>query len=171
MGKGATPVLEKSSLHEVNDLYDAIADAGDSLAAERRSREAAEKDRNLLLERETALREEAQRQNTAKDQFLALLGHELRNPLAAITGATAVLCNPRTAPEAKEKFLALSVDCNGRHVLLDPHDGAAMAVAECARNVVCSGAEPLGLTDCLNFASPEKPQTMWCRPPSTAPSG
>jgi phosphoribosylformylglycinamidine synthase len=36
-----------------------------------------------------------------------------------------------------------------------------MAVAECARNVVCSGAEPLGLTDCLNFASPEKPQTMW----------
>jgi phosphoribosylformylglycinamidine synthase II len=59
------------------------------------------------------------------------------------------------------KYLALSVDCNGRHVLLDAHDGAAMAVAECARNVVCSGAEPLGLTDCLNFASPEKPQTMW----------
>jgi phosphoribosylformylglycinamidine synthase len=59
------------------------------------------------------------------------------------------------------KYLALSVDCNGRHVLLHPHDGAAMAVAECARNIVCSGAEPLGLTDCLNFASPEKPQTMW----------
>jgi phosphoribosylformylglycinamidine synthase len=62
---------------------------------------------------------------------------------------------------AKTKYLALSVDCNARHVLLDPHAGAAMAVAECARNVVCSGAEPLGLTDCLNFASPEKPQTMW----------
>jgi phosphoribosylformylglycinamidine synthase len=59
------------------------------------------------------------------------------------------------------KYLALSVDCNGRHVLLDPWAGAAMAVAECARNVVCSGAEPLGLTDCLNFGSPEKPQTMW----------
>ncbi|MDQ3034495.1 MAG: phosphoribosylformylglycinamidine synthase subunit PurL [Myxococcota bacterium] len=62
---------------------------------------------------------------------------------------------------AIEKHLALSVDCNGRHVLLHPHDGAAMAVAECARNIVCSGAEPLGLTDCLNFASPEKPHTMW----------
>jgi phosphoribosylformylglycinamidine synthase len=63
--------------------------------------------------------------------------------------------------DALVKFLALSVDCNGRHVLLDAHDGAAMAVAECARNVVCSGGEPLGLTDCLNFGSPEKPHTMW----------
>jgi phosphoribosylformylglycinamidine (FGAM) synthase-like enzyme len=53
-----------------------------------------------------------------------------------------------------EKFLALSVDCNGRHVELAPKSGAAMAVAECARNIVCSGGEPLGLTDCLNFGSP-----------------
>ncbi|GAB4210180.1 MAG: phosphoribosylformylglycinamidine synthase subunit PurL [Sandaracinaceae bacterium] len=59
------------------------------------------------------------------------------------------------------KYLALSVDCNGRFVQLHPHDGAAMAVAECARNVVCSGAEPLGLTDCLNFASPQNKHTMW----------
>jgi phosphoribosylformylglycinamidine synthase subunit PurL len=59
------------------------------------------------------------------------------------------------------KYLALSVDCNGRHVLLDPYQGAAMAVAECARNLVCSGAEPLALTDCLNFGSPENPETMW----------
>jgi phosphoribosylformylglycinamidine synthase len=63
--------------------------------------------------------------------------------------------------DALVKYLALSVDCNGRHVLLDAHDGAAMAVAECARNVVCAGGEPLGLTDCLNFGSPEKPHTMW----------
>jgi phosphoribosylformylglycinamidine synthase II len=76
-----------------------------------------------------------------------------------------VFCTPNNAdkdlPNAIEKYLALSVDCNGRHVLLDPHDGAAMAVAECARNIVCSGGEPLGLTDCLNFASPEVPETMW----------
>ncbi len=63
--------------------------------------------------------------------------------------------------EAGEKFLALSVDCNGRQVQLDPYWGAAMAVAECARNVACSGAKPLGLTDCLNFANPEKPRGMW----------
>jgi phosphoribosylformylglycinamidine synthase subunit PurL len=46
-------------------------------------------------------------------------------------------------------------------VQLDPYAGAAMAVAECARNLVCVGASPLGLTDCLNFGSPERPETMW----------
>ncbi|HEX4353422.1 MAG TPA: phosphoribosylformylglycinamidine synthase subunit PurL [Polyangiales bacterium] len=60
-----------------------------------------------------------------------------------------------------EKFLALSVDCNARHVQLDPYMGAAMAVAECARNLACVGATALGLTDCLNFGNPEKPETMW----------
>jgi phosphoribosylformylglycinamidine synthase len=60
-----------------------------------------------------------------------------------------------------EKLLAIAVDCNGRQVELDPWAGAAMAVAECARNVVCAGGEPLGLTDCLNFGSPQKPETMW----------
>jgi phosphoribosylformylglycinamidine synthase subunit PurL len=60
-----------------------------------------------------------------------------------------------------EKYLALSVDCNARHVQLDPQMGAAMAVAECARNLACVGAEALGLTDCLNFGSPERPETMW----------
>src|SRR5690606_4683843 len=63
--------------------------------------------------------------------------------------------------ERVAKYLALSVDCNGRHVELDARQGAAMAVAECARNVVCSGGEPLGLTDGLNFGSPEVPETMW----------
>jgi phosphoribosylformylglycinamidine synthase len=70
-----------------------------------------------------------------------------------------VVCE--TAEGATDKLLALSVDCNGRHVQLDPFQGGAMAVAECARNVVCAGGEPLGLTDCLNFGNPEKPETMW----------
>ncbi len=115
VGKGVTPVITKSPLHEVNDLYGSIAEAGESIASERRSREAAEKERNLLLARETALREAAQMQNTAKDHFLALLGHELRNPLAAITGATAVLGHPRTTPEAKAKFLAI-IQRQNRHL-------------------------------------------------------
>ena len=63
--------------------------------------------------------------------------------------------------ETITKYLALSVDCNGRHVQLDAYQGAAMAVAECARNIACAGGEPLGLTDCLNFGSPEVPETMW----------
>jgi phosphoribosylformylglycinamidine synthase len=58
------------------------------------------------------------------------------------------------------KHLAFAVDCNGRHVELSPEEGAKMAIAEVCRNLVCSGAEPIGITDCLNFASPEDPITM-----------
>src|SRR5262249_8687376 len=58
------------------------------------------------------------------------------------------------------KHLAFAVDCNGRFVELSPEEGAKMAIAEVCRNLVCSGAEPIGITDCLNFASPEDPGTM-----------
>jgi phosphoribosylformylglycinamidine synthase len=58
------------------------------------------------------------------------------------------------------KHLAFAVDCNGRHVELSAEEGAKMAIAEVCRNLVCSGAEPIGITDCLNFASPEEPTTM-----------
>ncbi len=57
--------------------------------------------------------------------------------------------------------LAMSVDCNSRFCQLDPYQGARLAVAESARNVSCAGGEPLGLTDCLNFGNPEKPEIMW----------
>ena len=59
------------------------------------------------------------------------------------------------------KGIALSVDCNSRYCALDPYVGAMIAVAEAARNVVCAGAVPLGVTDCLNFGNPEKPEIMW----------
>jgi phosphoribosylformylglycinamidine synthase len=59
-----------------------------------------------------------------------------------------------------EKILAFASDCNGRMCELDPYVGGAMAVAEACRNLVCSGAEPIGLTDCLNFGNPEKPEVM-----------
>jgi phosphoribosylformylglycinamidine synthase len=59
------------------------------------------------------------------------------------------------------KGLALSVDCNSRFCYLDPFTGAALAVLEAARNVVCAGGRPLALTDCLNFGNPERPEIMW----------
>jgi phosphoribosylformylglycinamidine synthase len=59
------------------------------------------------------------------------------------------------------KALAVSTDGNGRQVLLDPRQGAAMAVCEAARNVACAGARGLGVTDCLNFGSPERPEILW----------
>ncbi|MDB4994198.1 MAG: Phosphoribosylformylglycinamidine synthase, synthetase subunit protein [Myxococcaceae bacterium] len=59
-----------------------------------------------------------------------------------------------------EKFLAFACDCNGRWVDKDAFAGGAMAVAEACRNLVCTGAEPIGLTDCLNFGNPERPEVM-----------
>ena len=60
-----------------------------------------------------------------------------------------------------QKALALSVDCNPRWCWLDPYEGTVAAVAESARNVACTGARPLALTNCLNFGNPEKPEIMW----------
>jgi phosphoribosylformylglycinamidine synthase II len=57
--------------------------------------------------------------------------------------------------------LAASIDGNGRRVACDPRRGAAEAVYECAANLACAGAEPLGLTNCLNFGNPEKPHVAW----------
>jgi phosphoribosylformylglycinamidine synthase len=57
--------------------------------------------------------------------------------------------------------LAVTVDCNARLVALDPYEGGKAAVAEAARNVACTGARPLGITDCLNFGNPEKPEVFF----------
>jgi phosphoribosylformylglycinamidine synthase II len=57
--------------------------------------------------------------------------------------------------------LAVAIDGNGRRVACDPERGAAEAVYECAANLVCAGAQPLGLTNCLNFGNPEKPHVAW----------
>jgi phosphoribosylformylglycinamidine synthase II len=57
--------------------------------------------------------------------------------------------------------LAVSVDCNARLVSLDPYEGGKAAVAEAARNVACTGARPLGITNCLNFGNPEKPEIFF----------
>ena len=59
------------------------------------------------------------------------------------------------------RAIAIATDGNGRQVLLDPRRGAAMAVCEAARNVSCAGGRPLGVTDCLNFGSPERPEILW----------
>jgi phosphoribosylformylglycinamidine synthase len=59
------------------------------------------------------------------------------------------------------KGLAVKADCNSRYVYLDPFMGAQIAIAECARNLICVGAEPAGVTDCLCFGNPEKPDRFW----------
>jgi len=59
------------------------------------------------------------------------------------------------------KGLAVKTDCNGRYVYLNPRRGGQIAVAEAARNVVCSGARPVAITNCLNFGNPYKPEVYW----------
>lgn len=59
------------------------------------------------------------------------------------------------------KALAMKTDCNSRYVYLNPKEGTKIAVAECARNIVCSGGIPLGVTNCLNFGNPYKPEVYW----------
>ncbi len=59
------------------------------------------------------------------------------------------------------KALALTTDCNSRYVYADPYKGAMIAVAEAARNIVCSGGMPLGVTNCLNFGNPYDPEVYW----------
>jgi phosphoribosylformylglycinamidine synthase II len=63
-------------------------------------------------------------------------------------------------PES-ERAIAIAIDGNGRRVACDPYAGAVEAVLECAQNLACAGAEPLGLTNCLNFGNPEKPNVAW----------
>jgi phosphoribosylformylglycinamidine synthase II len=83
--------------------------------------------------------------------------HMVRTSTAVRPGSDAAVVLIR----GTEKGLAMSTDGNGRYVYLDPVQGGRISVAESARNVVCSGAEPLGITDCLNFGSPEKPEVYW----------
>ena len=59
------------------------------------------------------------------------------------------------------KALSISTDCNGRYVYLEPRKGGMIAVAESARNVVCSGGTPLAITNCLNFGNPKDPEIYW----------
>ncbi len=59
------------------------------------------------------------------------------------------------------KAIALKVDCNARYVNADPEVGCAIAVSEAARNIVCSGAEPSAITNCLNFGNPYNPEVYW----------
>jgi phosphoribosylformylglycinamidine synthase len=86
-----------------------------------------------------------------------------------VRGGTVVRCGSDAgvvcAPCEKDgktfqKVLGFASDCNGRFAELDPFVGAAMAVAEACRNLAVTGAEPIGITDCLNFGSPERPEIM-----------
>jgi phosphoribosylformylglycinamidine synthase II len=83
--------------------------------------------------------------------------HMVRTNTAVLPGADAAVVRIKETRRA----LAMTLDGNGRYCAQNPREGAKLIVAEAARNVVCVGARPLAVTNCLNFASPEKPEVMW----------
>ena len=83
--------------------------------------------------------------------------HTVGTNTIAQPGLSAAVVRVKDTPPA----LAVSVDGNGRFCYLNPHRGAMLAVAEAARNVACTGAEPIGATNNLNFGNPERPEIMW----------
>lgn len=93
--------------------------------------------------------------------------HQVQNNTVVLPGgadAAIVRARPVTTSDAVSSFntgVAATVDCNPRYVYLHPYEGAKAAVAEAARNLSCVGAEPLAVTDNLNFGSPEKPIGYW----------
>jgi phosphoribosylformylglycinamidine synthase II len=90
----------------------------------------------------------------AFEQYDSVVGSRTaRRPEAA---DAAVLMVPES-----DRAIAVAIDGNGRRVACDPYAGAVEAVLECAQNLACVGAEPLGLTNCLNFGNPEKPNVAW----------
>jgi phosphoribosylformylglycinamidine synthase len=90
----------------------------------------------------------------AFEQYDSVVGSRTaRRPESADAAVLAI-------PEAGNA-IAASIDGNGRRVACDPYAGTVEAVLECAQNLACAGAEPLGLTNCLNFGNPEKPVPAW----------
>jgi phosphoribosylformylglycinamidine synthase len=81
----------------------------------------------------------------------------VRTNTAVLPGADAAVVRIKET----RKALAMTMDGNGRFCSVNPREGAKLIVAEAARNVVCVGARPVAITNCLNFASPEKPEVMW----------
>jgi len=83
--------------------------------------------------------------------------HMVRTNTVVLPGADAAVVRIKETRRA----LAVALDGNGRYCSIDPRAGARLIVAEAARNVVCVGAQPIAITNCLNFASPERPEVMW----------
>ena len=115
LGRGEPPATAATPVFEINVLNHALEDAAHLLQQEQDRRKRVELQREQLLENERLAREAAQQENQAKDKFLALLGHELRNPLAAMTGAGEVLARSRSDAAVQDRFIGV-IQRQNRHM-------------------------------------------------------
>jgi len=94
---------------------------------------------------------------TSKEWIYSQYDHMVGTDTVLLPGSDAAVLRVK----GLDYGIAMSVDCNSHFCYLNPYEGGKIAIAEAARNVVCSGAKPLGITDCLNFGNPENPEIMW----------
>ncbi len=92
-----------------------------------------------------------------KEWIFRQYDHMVQTNTVLLPGADAAVLRIK----GSKKFLAMTLDGNGLYCYLDPRTGGKIAVAEACRNLACVGAKPLGITNCLNFGNPEKPEIMW----------
>ena len=146
LGRGETPREEHSPIREVRVLQAHLRDAGTLLELERHSRQAAEAERARSLESETRAREAAQAQVLAKDQFLAMLGHELRTPLAAISGAAALLEADATdrARRARHLEIIQRQSHHLAHIVNDLLDAGRLMAGKIVLDI-----HPVNLAECV----------------------
>ncbi len=146
LGRGESPQPAHTPVAELRELNGALVNAGALLQAERSSRLAAEAERERLLQNETLARETAQAENHAKDQFLAMLGHELRNPLAAISGAAALLESAGPDKERAERYLDI-INRQNKHLTHIVND--LLDVSRLMAGKIELEPHPLNLADCV----------------------
>lgn len=120
LGRGETPALSSSPVAEVEELHVALHQAGSILLQERRSRRQAEAEREKMILGAQEARQMAEAQNQAKDEFLAMLGHEIRNPLAAINGAVTILNLPDVSQEKMQRARSILMrQCSNLEHIVD----------------------------------------------------
>lgn len=93
----------------------------------------------------------------SKKWVYSIYDHMVRTNTVFRPGSSAALIRLKDTT----KGIAISTDCNSRYCYLEPFEGSKIAIAESARNIACTGAKPLAITDCLNFGNPEKPEIMY----------
>ena len=146
LGKGAIPQVAPTSIEEVDVLNRYLVEAGGLLEQERHSRQLAEAERERLLGSETLARQAAEDENIAKDRFLAMLGHELRNPLAAITGAALVLERNGFSDPRQERFVSI-IQRQNKHLTRIVND--LLDVSRLISGKLVLDRRPLDLAACV----------------------
>jgi phosphoribosylformylglycinamidine synthase len=149
------PMKNKDEVGRMKDEATLLkASAGDNLENKNKDQSTKTKDPD---QNDSLLKLLASPNLASKQWVYRQYDHMVRTNTAILPGADAAVVRIKETRRA----LAMTLDGNGRYCAANPREGAKLIVAEAARNVVCVGARPIAITNCLNFASPERAEVMW----------